>query len=111
MFFVILTFLLRRTWKTKIIAPCKELQIAKRYLNAIESRLKTSRPKIHVSPSNGSSIAEPLRPTLALFNKASAVVVAVVAVLQSSALNILVELTPLNDNALRKAMMKITKLI
>ena len=107
MFFVIRTFLLRRTWKTKIIAPCKELQIAKRYLNAIESRLKTSRPKIHVSPSNGSSIAEPLRPILAFFNKASAVV----AVLQPSALNILVELTSLNDNALRKAMMKITKLI
>ena len=47
--------------------------MAKRYLNTIVSRLKTSSPKTHVSPSNGSSIADALRPTFAFFNVAPAV--------------------------------------
>ena len=47
--------------------------MAKRYLNTIVSRLKTSSPKIHVSPSNGSSIADALRLIFALFSVAPAV--------------------------------------
>ena len=55
------------------MAPWRELQMAKRYLNTIVSRLKTSNPNTQVSPINGSSTAEPLRPTFAFLNIASAV--------------------------------------
>ena len=45
--------------------------MAKRYLNTIVSRLKTSNPNTHVSPSNGSSTAEPLRPTFTFLKVSS----------------------------------------
>ena len=67
-----LTFLLKKTWKTSIITPCREFKMAKRYLKIIVSRLKTSNPKTHVNPSNGSSTAEPLRPTFTFLNISSA---------------------------------------
>ena len=72
--------------------------MAKRYLKTIVSRLKTSSPNTHVSPSNGSSTAEPLRPTFAFLSAVAAVAFAVL-------------FTTLENNALRKARMKITKLI
>ncbi len=46
------------------MAPCRELQMAKRYLKTIVSRLKTSNPNTHVSPRRSGSAAEPLRPAL-----------------------------------------------
>ena len=84
--------------------------MAKRYLNTIVSRLKTRSPKTHVRPSNGSSIAEPLRPTFAFLNVAPAVV-GVVALLSFLAFSVRVVFTSLEDNALRRARIKITKLI
>ena len=92
------------------MTPCSELQMAKRYLNTIVSRLKTSNPNAHVSPSNGSSTAEPLRPIFTFLNIASAVAL-VVVVLPSDVLAVVVVLTYLADIALRKAKMKITTLI
>ncbi len=81
--------------------------MAKRYLNTIVSRLKTSNPNTHVSPSNGSSTAEPLRPNFMFLNIASAFAL-VVPVLASDAPDVRAELTWLEDKALRKARMKIT---
>ena len=72
--------------------------MVKRCLNTIVSRLKTSSPKTHVSPSNGSSIADALRPTFAFLN--------VFAVLWFVSL-----LTSLEDKVFCKAIMKIAKLI
>ncbi len=83
--------------------------MAKRYLNTIVSRLKTSNPNTHVSPSNGSSTAEPLRPIFIFLNIASAVAL-VVPVLASDAPDVRVVLTWLEDKALRKVRMKITTL-
>ena len=74
--------------------------MAKRYLNTIVSRLKTSSPNSHVSPSIGSSIAEPLRATLVFFNVSPIV-----------GFSVQVVLTLLEDRALLKAKMKITELI
>ncbi len=103
------TFLLRRTWKRNIITPCRELQMAKRYLNTIVSRLKTSNPNTHVSPSNGSSAAEPLKLIFIFLNIALALAL-VVPVRHSDAPDVRVVLTWLEDKALRKARMKITTL-
>ena len=84
--------------------------MAKRYLKKIVSRLKTSSPKIQVSPSSGSSIAEPFRPTFAFLNVVP--VAAFVPVLPCLvALSVRVVFTSLDDNALLKAKIKITKLI
>ena len=84
--------------------------MAKRYLKTIVSRLKTRSPKIQVSPSSGSSIAEPLRPTFAFFNIVPDAVL--VSVLTSFvALCVLAVFTLLTDNAFLKARKKITKLI
>ena len=84
--------------------------MAKRYLNTIVSRLKTSSPKTHVRPSNGSSMAEPLRPSFAFLNIVSAVGL-VVPVLSFVELSVRAAFTVLDDNALRKARTKITRLI
>ncbi len=84
--------------------------MAKRYLNTIVSRLKTSNPNTHVSPRRGSSTAEPLRPIFTFFNIASAFAL-VVPALPSNVPEVLVVLTWLEDNALRKAKMKITTFI
>ena len=104
------TFLLKKTWKTNIITPCRLLQMAKRYLNTIVSRLKTSNPNTHVSPSNGSSTAEPLRPTFTFVNISSAEAL-VVLLLPSKVFNLEVAATCLEDKAFRKARTKITMLI
>lgn len=104
------TFLFKRTWNTKIISPCSELKMAKRYLNTIASRLNTSNPNIHVNPSNGSNTAEPFTATLAFFNALPNVAL-VDAGLPFVVFNALVVVTSLDDNALRKARMKITALI
>ena len=45
--------------------------MAKRYLNTIVFRLKTSNPNNHVRPSKGRSTAEPLRPTFTFLNISS----------------------------------------
>jgi hypothetical protein len=95
-----------RTWKTNTTTPCKELQIAKRYLNTIVSRLKTSNPNTHVSPSNGSSMADPLRPTFTFLNNSWAEALAVV-VFPPCALS----LTWLEDRVFRKARTKTTTFI
>ena len=89
------------------MAPCRELQMAKRYLNTIVSRLKTSNPNTHVSPSNGSSTAEPLRPIFTLLNIAS-VFALVIPTLSSDVPDVRAVLTWLKDKALRNARMKIT---
>ncbi len=91
------------------MTPCIELQMAKRYLNTIVFRLKTSNPNTHVSPSNGSSTAEPLRPIFTFLNIASAIAL-VVPVLASNVPDVRVVLTWLEDRALRNARMKITTL-
>ena len=83
--------------------------MAKRYLNTIVSRLKTRIPNTHVSPSNGSSTAEPLRPTFAFLNISSAEVL-VDVVLPSKVFNLDDAATWLVDNALRNARIKITML-
>ena len=83
--------------------------MAKRYLNTIVFRLKTSNPNTHVSPSNGSSTAEPLRPIFTFLNIASAIAL-VVPVLASNVPDVRVVLTWLEDRALRNARMKITTL-
>ncbi len=67
------------TWKTNIISPCRELQMAKRYLNTMVSRLNASSPNTHVSPSNGRSIAEPLRPSFTFLNLLPAIVLVAAA--------------------------------
>ena len=84
--------------------------MAKRYLNTIVSRLKTSNPNNHVNPSNGSSTAEPLRPTFAFLNISSAKAL-VVVVLPAKVSNLEVAATCLEDKAFRKARTKITMLI
>ena len=85
--------------------------MANRYLNTVVSRLKTSRPKTHVRPSNGSSVAEPLRrPSFAFLNVVPAVAL-VVPVLSFVELSVRAVFTVLDDNALRKARTKITRLI
>ncbi len=91
------------------MTPCIELQMAKRYLNTIVFRLKTSNPNTHVSPSNGSSTAEPLRPIFTFLNIASAIAL-VVPVLASNVPDVRVVLAWLEDRALRNARMKITTL-
>ena len=82
--------------------------MAKRYLNTIVSRLKTSNPNNHVNPSNGSSTAKPLRPTFAFLNISSAKALVVVP---SKVSNLEVAATCLEDKAFRKARTKITMLI
>ena len=84
--------------------------MAKRYLNTIVSRLKTNNPNTHVSPSKGSSTAEPLRPTFTFLNISSAEAL-VIVVLPSEVSNLDVAATWLADNALRNARMKMTMLI
>ena len=84
--------------------------MAKRYLNTIVSRLKTSNPNTHVNPSNGNSTAEPLRPTFTFLNISSAEPL-VVVVLFTKVFNLEVAATLLEDKALRNARMKITMLI
>ena len=84
--------------------------MAKRYLNTIVSRLKTSNPNTHVSPSNGSSTAEPLRPTFTFLNISSAEAL-VDVVLPSKVFNLDVAATWLVDKALRNARMKMAVLI
>ena len=83
--------------------------MAKRYLNTIVSRLKTSNPKTHVSPSNGSNTAELFRPIFTFLAMAEAIAL-VVPVLPSDVLVVRMVLTLLEDRALRKARMKITTL-
>ena len=104
------TFLFITTWNRNIIIPCSELQMAKRYLNTIVSRLKTSSPNSHVSPSIGSSIAEPLRATFAFFNivPTAAWIVPALPLVGGS---VWVALVWPEDNALLNAKMKITELI
>ena len=83
--------------------------MAKRYLNTIVSRLKTSNPKTHVSPSNGSNTAELFRPIFTFLAMAAAIAL-VVPVVPSDVLVVRMVLTLLEDRALRKARMKITTL-
>ena len=87
------------------MSPCRELKIANKYLNAIVSRLKTSKPNTHVSPSIGSSIAEPLRPSFAFLN-----LVQIVALVVVPLPCVLVEVTSQMDKVFLKARIKMTKL-
>ncbi len=80
--------------------------MAKRYLNTIASRLKTSNPNTHVSPSNGSSTAEPLRSIFAFLNIASAFEV----LLPFNVLEVCVALTWWVDRTLFSARIKKTRL-
>ena len=82
--------------------------MAKRYLNTIVSRLKTSNPKTHVSPSNGSSTAKLLRPIFTFLTVAT--IALVVPIPTSDVLDVRVVLPWLADKALRKARIKITTL-
>ena len=79
--------------------------MANRYLNTTVSRLKTSKPNTHVSPSIGSSTAEPLRPILAFLNLVQTVALVVV-----SLPCVRVAVTSQVDKAFLKAKIKITKL-
>ena len=91
------------------MTPCIGLQMAKRYLNTIVFRLKTSNPNTHVSPSSGSSTAEPLRPIFTFLSIALDIAL-VVPVLASNVPDVRVVLTWPEDRALRNARMKITTL-
>jgi hypothetical protein len=84
--------------------------MAKRYLNTIVSRLKTSSPKTHVRPSNGSSMADALRPSFAFLNVPTVIIVVAVSTFVVG-LTARVAPTLLEDRVLCKAMMKIAKLI
>ena len=84
--------------------------MAKRYLNTIISRLKNRNPNTHVSPSNGSSTAKPLRPIFTFLNISSAEAL-VIELLPSKVSNLDVAATWLVDKALRNARMKMTMLI
>ena len=84
--------------------------MAKRYLKIMVSRLNTSNPNIHVSPSNGRRITEPFRATLTFFNLQPAAALFDTA-LRPSGVPGHVWLILLADTALRKAKMKMNELI